>query len=121
VWDPADTILDGGSGNDTLRVDSGNADLTAFAGTLSGIEQIDLQSDTGANTVTLSAQDVLDASDTDTLTVLGDNGDSLNAGTGWTDGGFDGNGNHVFTQSVSMVLATLVVDPDVTLNVDIIA
>ena len=61
------------------------------------------------------------ASESDTLTILGDNGDGLNAGTGWTDGGFDGNGNHVFTQSVSMVLATLVVDPDVTLNVDITA
>ena len=46
-----------------------DADLTAFTGTLSGIEQIDLQSDTGANSLTLTAQDVLDLSDTDTLTV----------------------------------------------------
>lgn len=114
-------MLDGGSGNDTLRVDSGDADLTSFTGTILGIELIDLQTDLGANTLTLSAQDVLDASDTDTLAVLGDSGDNLNAGTDWTDGGFDGNGNHVFTQSVSMVLATLVVDPDVALNPDIIA
>ncbi len=89
--------------------------------TILGIEQIDLQADTGANTLTLSAQDVLDASDTNTLTVLGDSGDSLNAGTGWTDGGLDGNGNHVFTQTVEAVLVTLAVDPDITLNPDIIA
>ncbi len=37
MCDAADTLLDGGGGTDTLRVDSGNADLTAFAGTLSGI------------------------------------------------------------------------------------
>ena len=120
VWDPADNTIDGGSGTDTLRVDSGDADLTSFTGTILGIELIDLQTDTGANTLTLSAQDVLDLSDTDTLTVLGDSGDSLDAGTGWTDGEFDDDGNHVFTQSVSAVLATLVVDPDVTLNADII-
>lgn len=120
-------MIAGGSGTDTLKVSDGNqsvnADLTTFTGTITGIEIIDLlfSESEQPDTLTLSAQDVLDISDTDTLTVLGGANDSLNAGTGWTDGGFDGNGNHVFTQSVSAVLATLVVDPDVTLNVDIIA
>ncbi len=119
VWDPADTSIDGDSGTDTLRVDSGDVDLTSFGGSIDGIEQIDLEADTGANTVTLSAQDVLDMSDTDTLTILGDGGDSVEAGSGWTDGGFDGNGNHIYTQDVSGDLATLLLDPDITPNADI--
>ncbi len=80
-----------------------------------------MEADPGANSVNLVAQDVLDISDTDTLTVLGDTTDSINAGTGWTDGGFDGNGNHVYTQMVGASLATLLIDPDVATNVDIAA
>ena len=116
VWDTADATIDGGTGGDTLRVDSGDADLTAFGGAISGIEIIDLESDTGANTVTLAAQDVLDMSDTDTVTITGDAGDSVEAGTGWTDGGISG-GFHTYTQG----LATLLVDTDVTVNGDITA
>ncbi len=119
VWDPADTAIAGDSGTDTLRVDSGDVDLTSFGGTIEGIDEIDLEADTGANTVTLAAQDVLDMSDADTLTILGDGGDSVEAGSGWTDGGFDGNGNHIYTQDVSGDLATLLLDPDITPNADI--
>ena len=114
VWDSLDLTIDGGAGSDTLRVDAGDADLTAFTGTIAGIEIIDLETDTGANTVTLAAQDVLDMSDTDTLTIDGDAGDSLQAGTGWTDGGTSG-GFHTYTQG----LATLLVDTDITVNADI--
>ncbi len=103
------------TGSDTLRVDIGNVDLTTYGGTFVGIEQIDLEADLGANTVTLTAQDVLDISDADTVTVLGDTGDSVNAGTGWTDGGIAG-GYHTYTQG----LATLLVDIDVSVNPDIL-
>jgi hypothetical protein len=120
VWDSADMALDGGSGTDTLRVDNGNADFTTFNGTITGIEMIDLDADTGANSVTLTAQDVLDLSDTDTLTILGDTADSIDAGTAWTDGGFDGSGNHAYTQMVGASLATLLVDPDISVNPDIL-
>ena len=116
VWDAIDPTIDGGTGNDTLRVDSGDADLTAFGGAISGIEVIDLESDTGANTVTLTAADVLDISDTDTVTITGDGADSVEAGSGWTDGGIAG-GFHTYTQG----LATLLVDTDVTVNADITA
>ncbi len=115
VWDLADTSIDGGTGTDTLRVDSGDVDLTAFAGTIAGIEQIDLETDTGANAVTLTAADVLDMSDTDILTIDGDVGDSIDAGTGWVDGVVVGQ-YHVYTQG----LATLNVDIDMTVNVDIV-
>ena len=86
VWDSIDTAIDGGTGTDTLRVDSGDVDLTAFAGTINGIEQIDLETDAGANAVALTASDVLDMSDTDILIINGELGDSLAAGTGWTGG-----------------------------------
>ncbi len=120
MWDSADTTLDGGSGTDTPQVDSGNVDLTTFVGTITGIEMIDLDADTGTNSITLIAQDVLDISDTDTLTILGDPADSIDAGTGWTDGGFDGSGNHIYTQMVGPSLTTLLVDPDVSVNLDIL-
>ncbi|MCZ6522254.1 MAG: Ig-like domain-containing protein, partial [Alphaproteobacteria bacterium] len=120
VWDVVDVAIDGGSGTDRLRVDGGDADLTSFTGTISRIEEIDLASNAVANTVTLSAQDVLDISDTNTLTVLGDGGDSVSAGSGWTDAGFDGSGNHLFTQDVGGLLATLVIAPDIATNPDII-
>ncbi len=120
VWDSSDATIDGGTGSDTVRVESGDADLTTFAGTITGIEEIDLEADTGANTLTLAVQDVLDISDTDVLTVLGDSGDSVDAGTGWTDGGFDGSGNYIYTQMVGASLATLVVDPDGAVNPDIL-
>ncbi len=115
VWHKLDTTIDGGTGTDTLRVDSGNFSLTTFGGTITGIEKIDLEADLGANSVTLVAQDVLDISDTDILTLLGDAGDSLNAGTGWTDGGISG-GFHTYTQG----LATLLVDTDIAVNLDVV-
>ena len=115
-----DLTIDGGLGTDTLRVDAGDIDLTGFGGTATGIENIDLATDIGANTLSLSAQDVLDLSDTDSISVTGDAGDSVNAGTGWTDGGFDLSGNHVYTQIVGSQLATLVVDPDITISGDIV-
>jgi hypothetical protein len=119
VWDASDTSIDGQGGTDTLRVDSGDVDLTSFAGTIQGIEKINLGSDAGSNAATLTAQDVLDMSDTDALTILGDAGDSIDAGTGWSDGGFDGNGNHLFIQDVGGTLATLILSPDITTNPDI--
>ncbi len=93
--------------------------MTAFAGTLTGVEQVDLASDGGTNTLTLSAQAVLDMSDTNILTVFGDGADTVNAGTGWTDGGSAG-GVHTYTQAVFAVTVTLVIDDDISINPDIV-
>jgi Ca2+-binding RTX toxin-like protein len=120
VWNAADRMIDGGGGIDTLRVASGNVDLPTFAGAIAGIERIDLTSDAGANAVTLTAQDVLDISDTDIVTLLGDSTDSIAAGTGWTDGGVDSSGHHIYSQMVGPSLATLLVDPDMLVNPDIL-
>lgn len=121
IWDATDTVIDGGTGTDTLRLDGGDAGLTIFGGTITGIERIDMEADAVANTLTLAAQDVLDLSNNDTLTVLGNAGDSVNAGTGWTDGGLNDAGYHVYTQMVIGDLASLILDSNISVNPDIVA
>lgn len=115
IWDAADSQVMGGSGNDTLQVTNGdNVDLTTFGGVISGIENVDLANDPGANTLTLTAQDVLNISDTNTVTVTGTAADTVSAGAGWVDGGVAG-GYHTYTQVVGPDTATLVVDQTITL------
>jgi Ca2+-binding RTX toxin-like protein len=119
VWRGDDGQFAGGAGTDTLRLAGGNLALGSLGGVASGIERIDLAADAASNNLTLTAADIVTLSDTDTLTISGDTGDSVDAGTGWTDGGFDGSGNHVFTKLVGATLATLVINQDVTVNPDI--
>jgi len=112
VFDSADRLVDGGSGEDTLQfVSTGQLlDFTAIANNRhTGIETIDLTG-TGNNSLTLATLDLLDLSDsTNTLRVDGNTGDSVNAMGVWTDGGVAG-GYHTYTQGA----ATLLVDVDVT-------
>jgi Ca2+-binding RTX toxin-like protein len=119
IWRGADAQFNGGAGLDTLRIAGGDLALGSLAGIASGIEQIDLSADPASNDLTLAAADVISLSDTDTLTISGAVGDSVNAGSGWTDAGSDGAGNHVFTKLVGAALATLVINEDVTVNADI--
>ncbi len=114
TWDALDLTIDGGNGQDTLLAAGADIDLTAFGGTLASIESIDLSDDGAANSVVLGVQDVLDKSSSGTVTIDGDSGDSVDAGTGWTDAGIAG-GFHVYTQG----LATLNLDVDLTVNLDI--
>jgi Ca2+-binding RTX toxin-like protein len=120
VWDPLDAGLAGGAGFDILGVGQGDLDLSASGGALSGIEMMDMRGGE-ASTAVLTATDVLEVSDSDALTVLGDAGDSLAAGPGWADGGTDAAGLRVFTQDVSGTMATLVVQPDVQTNPEVVA
>jgi len=71
---------------------------------------------THSHNVTLTANDVMTASDDATLTIVGDGGDSVAAGSGWTDGGIV-SGFHVYTQGG----ATLLLDQDLSVNPDIAA
>jgi hypothetical protein len=119
IWSAALKTADGGAGTDTLRADLGSVNLTSSSGGVASIEIIDLSRGSSASTVTLSAQDVLDISDTDVLKILGTSTDSVQAGTGWTDGGV-ADGVHTYTKDVSGSLATLIVDVDVTINPDIL-
>lgn len=107
IWYDLEPTIDGGAGIDTLRVGTGSVDFTANAGNFASIEIIDLAHWAAANTVTLSAADILAESDTDTITILGSNADTANIGAGWSDGGVSG-GYHTYTQSG----ATLIVDVD---------
>ncbi len=104
LWDAADRVVDGGLGNDTLLVQSADLALGDVAARISNIEQIDLGS--GSNDLVLSAQDVLDVSSGDMLTILGSSDDSVDIGSGWTDGGTV-NGYHIYTQAVGPKLAVL--------------
>lgn len=114
TWDALDITIDGGNGQDTLLAGGADIDLTAFGGTLASIENIDTSGDGAANSVVLAAQDILDMSSSGTVTIDGDVGDSVNAGSGWTDAGIAG-GFHVYTQG----LATIKLDIDMTVNPDI--
>ncbi len=121
LWDSSDFRIEGGSGRDTLRVDAGDVVLSGFTGTITGIDRIDLSGDPGANAVTLDARDVLDTSDDRTITLLGDASDRVDAGAGWSDGGLDGFGYQIYTQAVGSSLVTLLVDPGLTVNPDILS
>ncbi len=114
VWDKVDGVIDGGAGDDTLLAGGGDVKLTSYTGAITSIERVEMSGDGAATRLALDAQDVLDMNAADTLTVSGDVGDSLEAGTGWTDGGVVG-AYHVYTQG----LATLEVGLDITVNPDI--
>jgi hypothetical protein len=114
VWDKVDDVIDGGADQDTLLAGGGDITLTTYNGAITSIECVEMSGDGAGTRLTLDAQDLLDMSSSDILTVSGDAGDSVEAGTGWTDGGVVGV-FHVYTQG----LATLEVDLDVTVNADI--
>ena len=115
VWDAADLLIDGGDGEDQLLVVAGDIDVTGFGGTLVSIETIDLLSDTGPNTLTLTAADVLDMTDNGLLTVLGDAQDKVSTEPGWTLCQVDENGYQLYIQTVGPDVAGLLLGPDVQL------
>ena len=110
VYDAADTVLvDGGEDVDTLRIDgSGEAlDLTQVADSVYlNLERIDLTG-TGDNSLTLSLTDLLALGDgSNTLTVIGDAGDTVAATDGgWVSGGALDVGG-IFYDSYSNDIAT---------------
>jgi len=132
VYDPADlggsaaTVYDGGAGSDTLRFASASQslDLMALAQSkIQNIEVIDLTG-TGNNTLALTPEDVLDlSSTTNQLIVMGNAGDVINStGQGWnrdsTTTTIGGQVYDVYTKDVGGVIATLLVDSDITRNLN---
>ncbi|HZF35194.1 MAG TPA: Ig-like domain-containing protein [Candidatus Angelobacter sp.] len=113
VWSASDSAIDGGAGVDTLISNGGDINLSAAPGVATNIERVDLTGG-GANTLTLSAQDVLDSTGgSNTLAVLGDGTDSVVAGNGWADKGDNGI-VHTYTQDVGLVTVTLEIDVAIT-------
>jgi hypothetical protein len=120
-------LADGGSGTDTLKLDGSglHLDLTALADNkTNSIERIDITG-TGNNTLTLSVRDVLNLSDeSNELLVLGDPGDAVNRGAGWTTattGGTNGNGTSTIDGETFQIYtagqAALLLDTDVSVTV----
>ncbi|PXW89876.1 FG-GAP repeat protein [Nitrosomonas sp. Nm84] len=100
--------VDGGSGNDTLHLDGKdlNLDLANLGNKIHGIETICLYGK-GDNTLTLTATNLLDLSDTtNTLRVNGNAGDHITIqDAGWVDGGPRGSGYyHVYTHDDAVLL-----------------
>lgn len=131
-WGGADWF-DGGLDNDYLRISDDNfewadggagADILGLAGSgfnlnlssvidkIHGIEVISLYG-VGDNTLILTAQDVIDLSDsTDTLKIKGNAGDSVTGlSTDWTDGGVHGN-FRTYTQGGAVILVGVNVTTD---------
>ncbi|SDU36356.1 integrin alpha [Nitrosomonas ureae] len=107
-------LVDGGTGTDTLGLaGSGfNLNLTSVIDNIHGIETIALYG-VGDNTLTLTAQDIIDMSEeTNTLKVKGNTGDSVvGLGSGWADGGILGN-FHTYTQGDAVLLVGVDVTTD---------
>jgi hypothetical protein len=109
--------IDGGSGEDTLALSGGFLlDLVGIAdGRIFGIERIDLVAGSDANSVALSASDVLNLSDSsNTLTVEGDAGDTLYLEGVW-ELAEDGDGYDTYVDSTTAA-ARLIVDQDIDIQ-----
>ena len=113
--------IDGGSGDDTLRLDGAgqSLDLTSIGNTvIDGVERVDLTG-SGDNSATLAITDLLQISDeSNDLFVAGDVGDQVTVVGDWQNTGpttVDGVTYDVFT--VAGVEAALYVEDDVTVTV----
>ncbi len=111
IWDPADSGINGGTGTDTLAVLNGS-DIDITLAPISSIEVINMV-DGKANVLTVSAFDVFAISETGTMTIAGEAGDTLISGGGWSGPVSDGNGNNIYTHAVGPNTATLIVDQDI--------
>jgi serralysin len=73
----AGDMYNGGAGTDTVKVNTGNVDLSSLPDSwFVSIEQFDLVK--GAHTLKLTKSDVLSMSPTDQIKILGDAGDTVN-------------------------------------------
>jgi Ca2+-binding RTX toxin-like protein len=104
VWGDGDR-LDGGAGTDTMKITTGDVDLPGEL--IRNVEIIDLRGG-DASSLTLTAADVLAMSPTDSVRILGDEGDTVGA-TGFTAQGGPVNGLQTYRSGT----ATLLVEVDV--------
>ncbi|TAN53589.1 MAG: hypothetical protein EPN21_01150 [Methylococcaceae bacterium] len=113
------SLIDGGSGDDTLTLASGGShyDLANFHGKISNIESIALTGKAGS-TLTVNALNVLNLSETsNTLYVEGNEGDKVKVDNheAWGDRGIKGD-YHVYTQGQAVLKLSAGIDAFI--NVD---
>lgn len=95
VYDSTDVTINGGTGIDTLVLDSGiDIDFSSYSNDINNIEEIDMTNSSASNDLSnISADDILSITDSNNLlTILGDSGDNVNFTGTWnyqgTSGGF---------------------------------
>jgi hypothetical protein len=146
VYDPVDQKIDGGDGFDLLRTDEAalgllnNVGVTTDAATgfsvvevvpfkqnIKNIEGILITDDAGSSPtkgglLNLTAQDVLDMTDSNhTLSILGNQGDVVNLGIGasaWNDTGkaLDANGFYTYTQTFEGINLILKIEHNIVVH-----
>jgi hypothetical protein len=105
-------VINGGNGTDSVIFTGSGANLTlagtGTSGVMKNIEKLDI-SGIGNNTLTLAATSVSAVTDANqTLTIVGNNGDVVKIGGGWSSAGI-ANGYATFTQSgATLNIATAV-------------
>ena len=89
-----DSSINGGSGFDTLLVDSTVIDFSDLSGVINNIESIDLGTGDSGKTISLELSDVLNMTDdTNTLQIEGDSNDELHIDSSkWDRGDIDADG-----------------------------
>ena len=113
--------IDGGEGNDTLKLSGGGRRIdlqTLRLDIVKNIETIDItgDDDNDANTLTLSATDVIDMSSDETLRIDGDNGDKVHAEGFEKHNDYDtpqGYDRYTATDHTSGQVAVLYIDQDI--------
>jgi len=115
--------IDGGAGEDLVLISGHQSQTLDFAalakGTVTGVEQIDING-SGANTIKLSLQNVMDMSDTsDTLLLKGGSDDNLQISGMSTSGQTElvDNVSYLLYQGVGTNSAQLLVDQDIRVTV----
>jgi inosine/xanthosine triphosphate pyrophosphatase family protein len=115
VFDAVDTVRDGGAGIDTLVVSGVGVTLNLPAlanATLTNIEAINLTG-SGNNTLIITAAEAVALSSTsNTVQVLGNAGDVVKAGSGWSLAGVETTGGQAFVR-YTQGSAVLLVDADI--------
>ncbi|MBL4601464.1 MAG: proprotein convertase P-domain-containing protein [Emcibacteraceae bacterium] len=107
-------LINGHNGEDTLMLDGSGINLDLSTDTIINMEVIDLTG-SGNNSLTLTLQDLLDATDSDNQLIIdGNAGDSVTSSNeGWSQGAdqnIDGVTYHTYTAGTG----TLLIDEDVT-------
>jgi Ca2+-binding RTX toxin-like protein len=121
IWDAADAVIDGGEGQDTLRLAGGGEELDLTLVDNALIERVEILdiAGTGANLLILEVQDLLDISLTgDILTIKGDADDAVSVTDGIWSHVEEAGGYNVYTEGIATLRISVEIG-DVVISLDI--